>query len=51
VKILAVPEVRQRFVDGGSEVIGNTPEEADKFLRSEIASWAAVIKAANIRIE
>lgn len=51
VKVLAVPEIRQRFTDGGSEVMGNTPEQADAFLQSELQRWAAVIKAANIRIE
>ena len=45
------PEIRQRLVDGGSEVIGNSPEAADKFLHSEIARWGAVVKAANIRAD
>jgi tripartite-type tricarboxylate transporter receptor subunit TctC len=51
VKILVIPEVRQRLVDGGSEVIGNSPEAADRFLQNEIARWGAVVKAANIRLE
>ena len=51
IKALAAPDLRQRLVDGGSEVIGNSPEAADKFLQSEIARWGAVIKSANIRIE
>jgi tripartite-type tricarboxylate transporter receptor subunit TctC len=49
--VLAIPEVRQRLVEGGSEVIGNSPEAADKFLQSEIARWGAVVKAANIRAD
>jgi tripartite-type tricarboxylate transporter receptor subunit TctC len=48
VKILAIPEIRQRLIDGGSEVIGNSPEEADRFLQAEIARWGAVVKAAKI---
>jgi len=51
VKALAIPELRQRLVEGGSEVIGNSPEAADKFLHSEIARWGAVVKAANIVAE
>ena len=51
IKALAAPDLRQRLVDGGSEVIGNSPEAADKFLQSEIARWGAVVKSANIRIE
>jgi len=51
VKVLAIPEIRQRLIDGGSEVIGNSPEAADRFLQSEIARWGAVVKAANIKAE
>ncbi len=51
VKALAIPEVRQRLLDGGSDVIGNSPEEADRFLKSEIARWGSVIKTANIRAD
>jgi tripartite-type tricarboxylate transporter receptor subunit TctC len=51
VKILAIPEFRQRLIDGGSEVIGNSPEAADRFLQSEIARWGTVVKAAGVRLE
>ena len=51
VKVLAVPEIRQRLIDGGSEVIGNSPEAADRFLQSEIALWGRVVKAANIKAD
>jgi tripartite-type tricarboxylate transporter receptor subunit TctC len=51
VKALAIPEIRQRLIDGGSEVIANSPEAADKFLQSEIARWGAVVKTANIRAD
>ena len=50
-RALALPEIRQRLIDGGSEVIGNSPEAADKFLQSEISRWGAVVKAANIRAD
>lgn len=51
VKALSIPEIRQRLVEGGSEVIANSPEAADRFLQSEIARWGAVVKAANIRLD
>ena len=47
-KALAIPEVRQRLEDGGSDVVGNSTEEADRFLQAEIARWGAVVKAAKI---
>ena len=51
VKVINQPEMRQRLIDGGSLVIGNSPEEADRFLKSEIARWGVVVKAANISVE
>jgi tripartite-type tricarboxylate transporter receptor subunit TctC len=51
VKALNTPELRQRLTDGGSEVIGNSPEEADRFLKSEITKWGKVVKAAKITAE
>jgi tripartite-type tricarboxylate transporter receptor subunit TctC len=51
VKILNMPEVRQRLIDGGSEVIGNSPDDADRFLKSEIKKWGAVVRGAKISAE
>jgi tripartite-type tricarboxylate transporter receptor subunit TctC len=51
VKVINQPEMRQRLIDGGSLVIGNSPEEADRFLKNEIARWGVVVKAANISAE
>ena len=51
VKALNQPEMKQRLTDGGSLVIGNSPDDADRFLKSEIARWGVVVKAANINVE
>jgi tripartite-type tricarboxylate transporter receptor subunit TctC len=47
-KILQMPEVRSRFENLGFQVIGNTPEQFEAFLRSEVVKWGKVVKAANI---
>ena len=51
VKILNMPDVRQRLFDGGSEVIGNSPDDADRFLKSEIKKWGVVVRTAKISTE
>ena len=51
VKVLNQPDMKQRLTDGGSLVVGNSPEDADRFLKSEIARWGVVAKAANISAE
>ena len=51
VKALAIPEIRQRLIDSGSEIIGNSTDAADRHLRSEVERWAAVVRAANVKAE
>ena len=51
VKVLNQPDMKQRLTDGGSLVVANSPDEADRFLKSEIARWGVVAKAANITAE
>ena len=50
-KILATPDVRERLVADGQEPGGGTPEEFGAFVRSEIAKYAKVIKAAGLRAD
>ena len=50
-RILATPEVRARFEQLGIEAVGNTPEQAARFLDDEIAKWAKVITTAGVKAE
>lgn len=50
-RIARMPDVRERMEAQGAEVIGSTPEEFAAFIRSELARWGKVIKAAGIRAE
>jgi tripartite-type tricarboxylate transporter receptor subunit TctC len=49
VKAIQLPDVNKRLLDGGSTIIGNKPEEADKFLRDEVEKWGKVVKAAGVK--
>ena len=51
VTIVHLPEVRKQYALEGGEPIGSTPEELARFLRADIAKWAKVVKAANIKVE
>lgn len=51
VRILHAPEMRERFAREGAEPIGNSPAEFTAFIKSEIAKWAKVVKAAGIKAE
>jgi tripartite-type tricarboxylate transporter receptor subunit TctC len=49
VRSLATPEMKERQAALGNEVVASTPEEFGRRIRAEVATWAKVIKAANIR--
>jgi tripartite-type tricarboxylate transporter receptor subunit TctC len=45
---LAQPDTRRRFADLGMTSEGSTPQVLDGYIKSEIAKWSKVIKAAAI---
>jgi len=51
VKILRLPDVRERLAGQGAEPVGNTPEEYAVLLKADLARWAKVVKAAGIRAD
>ncbi len=51
VKILGVAETRDRLMLQGFEPVGSTPQEFAAYIKSEIAKWGKVIKAAGIKAE
>lgn len=51
VKALATPAVKERFASLGVQPVGNTPEQWGAEIRTDMARWAKVIKAANIKVE
>jgi tripartite-type tricarboxylate transporter receptor subunit TctC len=48
VKAIRLPDVQKRLLEGGSDIVGNSPEAADKFLRDEVEKWGAVVRAAKV---
>jgi len=48
-KAMQDPEVRDRLGKQGVDFVGGTPEEADKFLRSEVERWARVAKTTGMK--
>jgi Uncharacterized protein conserved in bacteria len=51
VKVMQVPELKARLHSEGVEVVAGTADEYARFLKDDIAKWAQLVKAANIRIE
>jgi tripartite-type tricarboxylate transporter receptor subunit TctC len=51
VKALAAPDIREKFAAQSVEISGNTPEEFDAVIRSEIAKWSKVVKASGAKAD
>jgi tripartite-type tricarboxylate transporter receptor subunit TctC len=48
---LKVPEVRERLDKQGFDVIGNSPEEFDAYLRAELQRWSQVVKESRASVD
>jgi tripartite-type tricarboxylate transporter receptor subunit TctC len=51
VKLLALPDVKQRLDASGFELIGTTPEQLAAYIRSEIDKWTKVVRSAGVRAD
>jgi tripartite-type tricarboxylate transporter receptor subunit TctC len=51
VRVLALADVKQRLAAEGAVGIGNTPDEFAAQIRTDMARWAKVAKAANVKSE
>jgi tripartite-type tricarboxylate transporter receptor subunit TctC len=50
-RILKLPDVRERISALGAEIVGDSPEAFDAFMKSELAKWAKVIKDAHVELQ
>jgi tripartite-type tricarboxylate transporter receptor subunit TctC len=51
VRALRSVEVKSLLDKANIEPIGSTPEELAKFMKSELAKWSKVVRAANVQID
>jgi tripartite-type tricarboxylate transporter receptor subunit TctC len=50
-RILAMPDVRERFLAQGVEPQGSTPEQFADHIRSQMAKWSKVVRDAGVKAE
>ena len=50
-KILAMPDVRERFMAQGVEPQGSTPEQFAEHIKAQMAKWARVVQDAGVKAE
>ena len=50
-RVLVRPEVKERFLNQGVEIVGGSPEQTAAFVKSDMATTARIIKATGMRAE
>jgi len=51
-RALKMPDVIERLAtQGGNELVGNTPQEFAQVIKSDLAKYAKLVKAANIQVQ
>jgi tripartite-type tricarboxylate transporter receptor subunit TctC len=48
VRIMALPDVRQKMMEQGADIVANTPQQFTAYVRREAARWSKVIREAKI---
>jgi tripartite-type tricarboxylate transporter receptor subunit TctC len=48
---LKAPDVRERVLKQGFDIVGSTPAEFDAYVKAEIPKWAKVVKAAGAHVD
>src|SRR5215216_1467571 len=51
VRVLRLPEFKQKLAEQGAEAVPSSPEEFSAHIQAEIAKWAQVIKTSGVRME
>ena len=51
VRVLQMPEVKERIAGDGADPVGNTPDEFARYIQAELVKWAKVAREAGIKPE
>jgi len=51
VRILNLPDIKERLIGIGFETVASTPDETARRIKSDVAKWARVIKLSGIQVE
>jgi tripartite-type tricarboxylate transporter receptor subunit TctC len=50
-RIIGAPDMKKRMLDSGYEPVGGPPKRLGELIRTEIAKWAPVVKAAGVQVD
>ena len=50
-KILAKPEVKERFAQLGASPVGGTPQDLGKFIAAETTKWKEIVRISGAKLD
>jgi tripartite-type tricarboxylate transporter receptor subunit TctC len=50
-KVLKLPDVKERLDKAGFEIVVGTPQEYESFQRSEVAKWGKIARSINLKVD
>lgn len=50
-RVLQQPEILERLLSQGVEVVGSSPEDFAQFIKSEVIKWSRVVKISGAKVE
>jgi tripartite-type tricarboxylate transporter receptor subunit TctC len=50
-KVMALPDVKERLFNAGFEIVTSNPEQFAAFTKSEIQKWGKLVRAANLKVD
>jgi len=50
-KVVALPEIRDRLIEGGQDVVASTPDEFTERIKSDVAKFGKVVRDAKIPLQ
>ena len=51
VKVLKLPDVKERLDRAGFEIVSSSPQEYETFVRNEIAKWGRIVRATGLKVD
>ena len=51
VRVLAMPDVRERIVNDGAEPVGHAPQAFRDFMAADLAKWAKLVKESGAKLD
>lgn len=51
IKVMALPDVKERLANAGFDVVTSSPEQFAAFTRSEIQKWGKIVKATGLKAD